>query len=170
MDKRRKSTLTPQDVVAFYTIQHLTMEEIGRIAGITRQSIRKILIKQGISPEQGEWVTFNCDLCGRVSKKPRCYWRKRTHNYCSNECYYASLLNPNYFQSRQGQRIARVVVNQHFRLESNHIVHHKDGDTRHNDLNNLSVYSNQSNHLKATHHNNSKILPIWDGANVTPQM
>ena len=164
MDKRRKSSLKPQDVVALYTIQHFTMEEIGKLAGVTRQSIRMVLIKKRISPQQGEWVTFNCDFCGKESKKTRGYWRKRIHNYCSNECYYASIENPGYYQSRQGQRIARAIVNQYFRLEPEHIVHHKDGDTRHNDLINLAVYASHSDHLKATHHHNGNVKPIWDGA------
>jgi hypothetical protein len=163
----KQSKVKTQDVVLMYTVRHLTTEEIGRIVGMTRQSVCKRLKVSGITAGMGTWVETECYYCGNAIKVRRKQWRVRNHVYCGNECYYASLENPNYHQSRQGQRIARAIVNQHFRLDHEMIVHHKDGDTRHNDLSNLSVYTNQSDHLKATHHHNLSIKPIWDGQNIS---
>ena len=160
----RKSFIKTQDVVAMYTIQHLSSCEIQKLIGMSRSSIMKRLKSAGISTKQGEWINVTCDFCGKQYQLVRSRWRNTERHYCSNECYYASLYNSAYYQSRQGQRIARAIVNQYFKLEPEHIVHHKDGDTRHNDLVNLSVYASHSDHLKATHHNNYKVMPIWDGA------
>jgi len=37
---------------------------------------------------------------------------------------------------------------------------------KNNDRPNLSVYATHSDHIKATHHNNPNVKPIWDGANI----
>jgi len=165
---KAKRLIKPQDVVSLYTIQHLSCAQIAPIAGICRQEVWKILKKQGVNTGKGEGgatrVQYNCDFCGKESQITRARWRNSEKHYCSTNCYFASLENPHYYQSRQGQRIARAIVNQYFRLEPEHIVHHKDGNTRHNDLINLAVYTSHSEHLKATHHHNGNIKPIWDGA------
>jgi len=161
-----KRTLKTQDIVVLATVQHLSPSQIATLAHISRQAVWKILKEQGVKTGKGQGgatrVIFECDFCGKLCELTRAKWRSTVHHYCSTECYYASVENPHYFQSRQGQRIARAIVNQHFSLESSHVVHHKDGDTRNNNLDNLAVYSSHADHIKATHHRNSKIKPIWE--------
>ncbi len=165
MDKRVKSSLKPQDVVALATIQHLSPAQIAPIAGVTRQMIWKILRKQGMNTGKGPGgatrVNYECDFCGKPSETYRARWRNSIKHYCSEPCYFAAIENPGYHPWRQGQRLARAIVSQYFPLQDEHVVHHKDGDSRNNDRSNLAVYQSQSDHMN--HHRNGKAQPIWDG-------
>ncbi len=160
---RHQSTLQPQDVVALYTESHLTMEEIGKLSGISRQGVKKILDKTWVKSNHGEWVDTHCDTCGSPIRVNRCRWRKSKTHYCNIDCRVASLQNATYKPWRQGQRLARVIVKQYFDLQPEHITHHKDGDNRNNDLKNLSVFPSSSDHMK--YHRGLDIKPIWDGDN-----
>ena len=159
---QRKSSLKPQDVVALYTESHLTMEEIGKIAGVTRQGIKKVLDKAGVKASEGEWLDTTCSSCGNTIHVRRKRWRINRKTYCNQDCYIASLQSTAYKPRRHGQRIARLIVKQYFDLQPGHVTHHKDGDNRNNDRSNLLVFANQSDHLK--HHRGGNINPIWDGA------
>ena len=75
----------------------------------------------------------------------------------------------NYNGSRQGQRIARVVVGEYFELEDGMVVHHEDGNTLNNQLRNLRVFIDHSHHMK--YHFQMRggevpFSPIWDGSKV----
>lgn len=161
----RKPDIKTQDIVVMYTVQHLSSGDIQKITGMSRTAIMNRLHK-AIRPDVklSEWVDTDCDYCGKEFKIIRSRWHKSTKHYCNRECYFARLENPNYRPHRNGQRLARAIVAQHFNLMPEHVVHHKDGDNKNNDLNNLSVYKNQSDHLIATHHNNSTVRPVWDGS------
>lgn len=165
---RPKRLIKPQDVVGLYTVQHLSCAQIALIAGVCRQQIWKILQSKEVNTSKGKdgatWIKYLCNFCGKPSEMRRARWRNSEKHYCSNECYYASIENPGYHPWRQGQRLARAIVAQYFPLQPEHIPHHKDGDCRNNNLDNLAVYASHSDHLKATHHNNGNIKPIWDGA------
>lgn len=166
----RKCQIRPQDVVSMYSVQHLSPSEIARLAGVTRQAVWKTLRQNGVvthkGPGGGTRVKVRCDYCGIEYELTRARWRNAKEHFCDDECYYASRENPQYFQSRQGQRVARVIVSQHFNLQSEHVVHHKDGNNKNNDIINLSVYVSNGDHIKATHHHNSIVRPVWDGAEV----
>ena len=156
----RKRVLT-QDLVVLYTVKHLTMEEIGRLVGMTRQGVMKRLHKAGITRQDGESVMCVCAYCGKETIKLRSYVRGTAQSYCCAEHYYASRENPDYHQWRQGGRLARAIVAQHYLLTRDEVVHHIDGNQRHNDLNNLEVYASQADHL-AVHHGR-QIEPVWSG-------
>ena len=153
------------EVKQMYTVQHLTGEEIARIYGVTRQAVYKRLKALGIKSIDGEWVKTNCSFCGSEITKRRKQWRKNTNNYCSMECYSASLENPGYKPWRHGQRLARAIVGQYYKLLYNNVIHHEDGDSRNNDRLNLRVFANQSDHLKY-HRSKVKPIPIWDGSKI----
>jgi predicted transcriptional regulator len=159
----RGNHVKTQDVVVMYTEKHLTMAEIGRLVGITRQGVLKHLRKAGIEHEQGTFVEVGCDLCGAQFRKRRGAWKRSREHFCSRACLHASLENPGYKPWRQGQRLAVAIVSQYHKLEQGEIVHHKDGDNRNNDRSNLAVYANHSDHLKA-HHGKTPVVPVWDGA------
>jgi len=161
----KKRHIKTQDIVVMYTIQHLSSCEIQRLLGMSRTSIMKRLRNAGATTDQGEWVNVICDFCGTQYRLVRSRWRKTEKHYCKAECYYAAIENPGYHPWRQGQRLARAVISQYFSIQPEHIPHHKDGDCRNNNLNNLMVYASQSDHIKATHHNNKNIKPLWDGDN-----
>jgi hypothetical protein len=148
-------------IIALYTKQHLTLRQIGVQVGMSAQGVQKRLQRNGITSDQGEWVETVCDFCGSPLRVTRSRWRSTTKNHCNPACYYASLENPGYHPCRQGQRLARALVAQHFPLLPDHVVHHWDGNTRNNDRSNLAVFASQSDHM--AHHRGRSVAPIWDG-------
>ena len=145
-----------------YLEAHLTLREIASILSVSHTCIAKHLKSLGISSTDGELCSIICSFCGKPIIKHRSRIRKNLKNYCSTTCYYAAIENPNYIMSRQGQRLARAIVNQHFGLRAEYVVHHKDGDTTHNDLSNLAVFASHADHMAYTRGRTS-VTPIWDG-------
>jgi hypothetical protein len=156
----QRDTLTPR-VVALYTEQHLTVREIGRVVGMSGQAVHRRLQKAGITREQGERIVSPCAYCGVEVNRPRSRGFRREAMYCTAEHYYASRGNPAFRPWRQGGRLARAIVSQHYPLSRDEVVHHVDGDQRHNDLSNLAVYASHADHLAA--HHGRQIDPVWRG-------
>ena len=152
-------------IISLFTVKHLTTREIALIVEASAAAVAKCLKRNGITSDQGEWVLLQCSFCGADIKITRSNWRKSLQHYCSNNCYYASRENPGFKPWRQGQRLARAIVSQHIHLEPGWVVHHKDGDGRNNDLNNLAVYRSNGDHIKH-HHNKHPVNPVWDGVNI----
>lgn len=161
MTRKRVST---QHLVVLYTEKHLTMEEIGRIVGMSRQGVMKRLHAVGVTREDGTRVKRPCAYCGVVVDRPRSQARPRLSAYCSPEHYYASLENPEFQQWRHGGRLARAIVSQHYPLQRDHVVHHIDGNQRNNDLANLQVYASQADHMAV--HRGRHVDSVWDGASM----
>ncbi len=160
----RQNKVKTQDIVVLYTVQHLTTAEIGRVIGMSRMSVCKRLKNAGVTSDQGEWVKTTCSYCEKDVKNTRKRWKRNQNSYCNAECYYASIENPEYTPWRHGGRLARAIVSQYFHLQKDHVVHHKDSNQKNNALDNLAVYETQSDHLKAQHHNNQSVQPIWEGS------
>ena len=164
MGKIRFSEVKTQQVVVWYTEQHLTLAEISKLTGMSRAGIHKRLRGAGITREQGTRVDLVCDFCGSRVRKGRGQWRKTSKHYCGRACYFAALENPGYHPWRQGQRLARALVAQHFTLSPDHVVDHRDGDNRNNDLANLRVYTSHADHMRM--HRGGDVVPVWDGGNI----
>lgn len=81
--------------------------------------------------------------------------------FCSQACYHSLRQDGRYRPNRQGQRIARKTVSQYFDLQPQHVVHHEDRDTSHNDITNLLVFASQADHM--AYHHGSDVKPLWDG-------
>lgn len=162
MQRKQVNTL---DLVAMFTVQHLTLREIGRVVGMSAAGVSKRLRFAGIASLQGTWITRPCGYCGEPVSKPRSRGKRAEALYCGTECYYAARSNPAFVEWRQGSRLARAIVSQHFSLARGHVVHHLDGDQRHNDLANLVVYASQADHMAVHHakHAGKAIEPIWRG-------
>ena len=159
----RQNRLKTQDIVVMYTQQHLTMRQIAKLCGLSAAAVLKRLRSVGITSSQGEWVNTQCGFCGKDLKVRRAKARKNIENYCSTSCYAGSRANPNFHYWRHGTRLARLIVGMYFKLTPEMIVHHKDGDDRNNNLTNLAVFANQSDHMKH-HHGKRAVTFIWDGA------
>ena len=157
--KKRPET---QDMVVMYTERHLTLRQIGALVGMTAAGVSKRLKAAGVSASDGEWVTEPCDYCGTVTKIARCRWRKTAKHFCSTQCYYKSRENPDYYQWRHGQNIARQIVARLFPLMPQHVVHHIDGNTANNSISNLLVFASQGDHMRH-HHGVNQVEPIWKG-------
>lgn len=151
-------------VVRLYTEEHLTMQEIGDRYGVTRVAIHKRLKAAGVKSTQGTWVDLRCDFCGLQARKRRKQWRKRDRHYCKAECYYAARQNASSVVWRHGTRLARAIVAQHFSLEPQHVVHHKDCNEKNNDISNLLVFASYSDHMK--HHHRRNVEPLFDGSSI----
>ncbi len=160
-----------QQLVVWVNQLRYPMHQVEQLSGMTRQGIWKRLRSVGcLIPRRakggapGVMIEVRCAWCNTTLKR-----RKRRllkldilRSFCNAECYYASLEAPGYFPWRQGSRLARTIVAQYFALLPEHVVHHKDGDQRHNDRANLAVYASQADHLK--HHRGREIQALWDGA------
>ena len=160
----RQSRVTTQHIVGLYTDKHLTLQQIGDQVGMTRQGVLKRLRVAGVGREQGTWVEVVCSFCGADIRKRRAQWRKSEKYYCRPACYHAALENPGYKPWRQGQRLARALIEQYYRIPEGAIVHHKDGDDRNNDRANLQVLASQADHLRVHRKNGEGVVPLWDGA------
>ena len=146
-------------LVKLYIVEHLTLREIGKRLKISHSGVAKRLKAAGITSDQGEWVSKTCEFCGKEYKITRA---RKGNKYCSMACYSAAVTSPQSHIWRHGQRLARLIVAQHYDLQPNHIVHHVDGDDRNNDRSNLAVYASQADHISA--HRGGKAQPIWVGA------
>jgi len=158
----RQKKLGTGRLVEMYTEDHLTLGEIGLKVGMSRQAVHKRLVGAGVRAFDGEHVQTKCATCGNEVDILRKRWRSVRNVYCNQDCYAVYLENPEYNRWRQGSRLSRVIVSQHFRLEPEWIVHHKDFNQRNLDLANLAVYASTSDHMKM--HHGAEIAPLWDGA------
>lgn len=149
--------------------QYIKLTRIGEIAqetGLTRQGVWKVLKGMGVDTSMRQSTQSVCPVCG-IEIRVRRAKQKQMHNYCSPTCYreYLVSLGENYKPSSYHSRLARATVASNFKVfdPSNHIVHHVDKDNRNNNLGNLWVFANQSDHLK--YHRGMDIKPLWKGAN-----
>ena len=154
-----------QDIVGMYTVQHLTLRQIAKLMGVSHAGIARVLKREGIAPHQGEWAAVTCAYCGKRFDIHRKRYLDRIEHYCCAEHYYASRANPHYQPDAYRCRLARAIVAQHYPLEPLHEVHHVDGNQSNNDLNNLMVFANASDHHKH-HHQKNKAVPVWIGSEV----
>lgn len=155
------SKLTDCELKSLYE-SNIRVNDIAKLAGMTRQGVWKRLRKMGIETLGRGTITVACAFCGREFERFRARASKTIDCYCNQECFFASRENPNYIPWRSGQRLARAIIAQHTRLTHENVVHHIDGNNRNNDLVNLMVFANQSDHMKY-HHGKCKILPLWSG-------
>lgn len=164
---RERDPLRRARVVDYFTKQHLTMREIGRLEGISAPAVCKMLQRHGISASAGTWVQLTCPICHQSFRRERGRYKRTRVPTCSLTCYRrrrAAQTIPSSFYWRQGMRIARQAVRRAgFPLTRTHVVHHVDGDHRNNALPNLWVFKDASAHQRF-HHGGRHIAPVWMGA------
>ena len=140
------------DIINRYTVDLVSAQDLASEHGITRQGVHKILRRHGIKPANYERLQVSCTACGAEVSRPRCQVRARRHIFCSQDCYYAWLEGSQggtYEGWRQGQRVARLMVQScGFDLKPGHVVHHKDRNTKNNEISNLLVFANQGDHIR----------------------
>lgn len=136
-----------------YLVEHKTMQEIGDLLGCTRQNVHHRIRKFGIDKTSAERFNVRCDLCGREFSTTRKRYKLTIKHFCSLDCYKGYMKNPEYKQWRNGQRIARAVMERHLgrELASGEIVHHNDGDNNNNTIENLRLFPSTGEHT-AYHH------------------
>lgn len=162
MNRKNVETL---HLVGMYEDQHLSLRAIGLIVGLSAVGVGKRLKKAGVDTSKGRRIAAVCAFCGADLDLMRCEIKRSRQHYCDKECYFADIENAGGHKPwRQGMRLARAVVSQHFKLLPGHVVHHKDGDNRNNDRVNLAVFINNAEHV--SFHRGGDTKPIWDGKDV----
>jgi len=153
------------DIINAYSDDLVRMTTLAAQYGVSRQAIYKILKRAGADTKK-QRLPVSCTTCGTEILRTKGRIRKQLNHFCSSECYFAFLEAGNgfpYIESRAGQKRARVIVGDHFRLQNGHIVHHENRNTLDNRLINLKVFANNGDHVR--HHRGFDVLPIWDGCN-----
>jgi hypothetical protein len=165
----RQNKVETQQLVVWVNQLRYPMQQVEQLSGMTRQAIWKRLRRAGKLVKRhasggapGVWITVNCHFCQREIRKRVKRAAHVMRHFCNEDCYYAQLATSGYHPWRQGQRLARALVAQRFALERGHVVHHKDGDNRNNNLDNLIVFASQDDHM--AQHRGRKVMPLWDGA------
>lgn len=152
-------------LVKLYKRKGLTMSEIGLEVGMSSAGVWRRLKQAGV---RNCWIEVECGWCERVFEKPRHAWKKSEYHYCSVTCCSAATkaqhADKAYVGSKEGRERARNLVSEWFELKGGHdghIVHHVDGDEEHNELSNLWVFKNHSDHHRW--HLDGRAEPIWKG-------
>ncbi len=141
----------------WYLKDHLTLAEIGKLLGITRQAVLSRINRLGIDKSTAERFDIKCDFCGKLYSITRKRFKLSVKHFCSNKCYQNGYMhNPDYRQWRTGQRVGRALMDEFLKehgilMNYDMVVHHIDGDQSNNELSNLMVFNNASEHL-AHHH------------------
>lgn len=159
---RKLSNEQKYEVINSYVNEFECVATIGIKYGRCRQSIYKLLKKAGIDIKKQRYPV-SCYTCGKEIMRNRKRIREQKRHFCSRECYLVWLetIGEGYKPWRQGQRIARHLVNQVFPLDDKMVVHHKDKDSWNNQIHNLKVFKNQGDHVR--YHRGFEVKPIWEG-------
>lgn len=152
----RKCKITKQEIARLYTEALLTMEEISKIAGVSRQQILNHIKALDIEYRGGR-VERVCEYCGEKFSPRRRSVKQGEGKYCSVSCFHASrITNPDVYliiseaDRRRGNQTARKIMKVH--RNDSKVIHHIDGDPTNNDPSNLMIYPSHAEHMKAVHH------------------
>jgi hypothetical protein len=154
----RKSKITTEEIKTLYIVGLRTMEEIGAMAGISRQAVRLILDRIGVEYRGGKLIK-QCLYCHGDFQVCRNVTKKGQGNYCSNRCSNAarSLGGDMSVSSRMG-RAAWLMAHPAETFKPGQVIHHIDGDRNNNDVGNLRVFNSQTEHMQY-HHSLRNLLP-----------
>jgi predicted transcriptional regulator len=145
---------------------------IGKSYGVTRHAIYKYLHSNEIKLKDREVtrqrVNLTCKTCGIEYSMVKSRVGKWSNTYCSSGCFRKSQGSLEYNRNRQGQIIARKVINSVYPVVGgDYVIHHVDGDPMNNRIENLMIFLNQIDHR--LWHDKGKlsgIEPLWRGDGV----
>ena len=145
--------ISENELKHLYLDEHLTMQQIGDKLGCTRQNVHYLLQRYQIDKSNAERFAVTCDTCGTKFSTTRKRYVSRVKHFCKKECYTAYMHNPEYKQWRHGQRLARIIMQDSMDrlLLPGEVVHHIDGDNRNNEIDNLMLFKDHSEHMKHHH-------------------
>lgn len=165
------------DIIRAFTESLVPAAKLAEQYGITRQSIWKMLKKQGVNTAKGIGNTrfeVSCDYCQKVIVRNRARVRNQTRNFCNHACYY-SFIDHNhgtgpYKANRHGQRIAREKISQVFELTKGNVIHHIDRNNYNNRWDNLMVFATNGDHIRYHRLGPGYVQPIWVGDMSMPEI
>ena len=152
-----------EKVVEMYDKEMLPCSVIAKKYGTSRTAVWNYLKARGVDTSN-RLRESKCDQCGKEIKRPRGQIRDRIHHFCSNECYWKFIKNDNYQDSRHGCRIGKEVISKvlNIYVYQKGVVHHVDGDDYNNDIKNLWMFKNHSDHMK--YHRYGGPVEAWIGS------
>lgn len=124
-----------------YLHDHMTMAEIGKVLGCSRQNVHQHIMRLGISTENAESFMAKCDQCGREYRVNRRRFLSQEHHFCRKACYTDFQHTDAWRREREGRHVGRIVLEQHLgrRLRDGERVRHKDGNPQNNAVANLGI-------------------------------
>ena len=145
-----------------------SLQMISDEIGFSRQGIKKALNREGIDTSKaGTWQVLECPQCGETFRKSRALTRRHPGRmYCGTKCYHASIHNPGFVEWRHGTRIARSIISEHTQIPVGAVAHHDDGNERNNDVGNLVLFANQSDHMKWHRAHTHDVVPLFNGSSI----
>ena len=152
-------------IITDYLTGYRSVKTIADFYGVSRQGVNKVLCKYGVNGVYRRYTRLTCAHCGVEYRTGKASAGAR--RYCSRGCYSAALSIGNgmpYIDDTHARRRAREIVAQHFDLQPGNVVHHEDRNSKNNNLNNLSVFAGQGDHVR--YHRCGNVVPIWRGADV----
>lgn len=138
------------------------VSEIAKDLGVSRVWLWRIWKQQGLSREQLR-VSVKCSWCNKPLERTPERAKNTMRHYCSKACYIEMVHyeGEGYTPWRQGQRIAKKVIEKHFDLKLGNVIHHVDKNNRHNEIENLWVFACTADHT--SYHRGGKAKPIFMG-------
>lgn len=131
-----------EQIIAWYTVDLLTMQEIADRTGVTRQSVCARVRRMGaLVAYRGGPVWRKCDNCGELYLARRKALRSGRARHCSMRCYHEhrSVFGK---YSKKGQQMAREVCS----ARSGEVIHHINGNNYDNRPGNLIVFRSHAQH------------------------
>jgi len=150
----KHSVIPKEELEDLYLIKHLTLAEIGKIYGKSRQRIWQLIKIAGIVTDTAERFFVQCPQCNVEFETTRKRFRNTALRYCSPNCYHTHRAScSSYNPSRTGQRQAKAIMEAHLgrSLHGKETIHHLDGDCKNNNIDNLILFASHAEHMRYHH-------------------
>ena len=104
-----------------------------------------------MNPEK--WTKTTCDSCGTDYPLRKSVFVKSIKHFCRKECYDRYRNSPEFFAERDGQRMARAVIQDrtHREVREDEVVHFIDDNPGNVAFENLRIFGSAAAHV-AFHH------------------
>jgi phage gp36-like protein len=151
-----------EEMVKLYTESHLTMRDIGTLAGISHSAVQQRLKKAKISGKDGEMAEAICAYCGKLFFAPRSRVKIRLAMYCCTDHYYMSMVkNPSHIPSEANSRLQRAIVATKTDLSPENFVSALDGNQKNIEIGNLGVFKSITDWEKWEKSGRKAPAPVW---------
>src|SRR6185436_9978739 len=85
-----RGNMTPRTMARLWVHDHLTLRQIGKLAGLSQTMVWKHMKALGVSSRDATNPKFVCRHCGTPYRRARYDARIGSHVYCGRACYLAA--------------------------------------------------------------------------------
>ena len=144
-----KNRIPTEDIKTLYVVGLKTLEEIGTIAGMSKQGVLYVLNQIGVDYKGGK-VEKICAYCEGAFQVARYIVKKDQGAYCSIDCAasHRSMGHDMKVSSRMGRAAWLMAGRQ---ILPGQVIHHINGDRTDNSLANLQLFNSQGEHMQYHH-------------------